>query len=734
MADGTYTTIQGTLERITYVNEENQYVVGRLQVAGRRELTTIVGNLPAVTPGETLRLQGRWTVHKKYGEQFQVDRFETVTPSTVVGIERYLGSGMIKGIGPVFAKRLVGAFGLDTLTVIDARPQRLLEVEGIGPVRHERICRAWNDQREIRQVMLFLQEHGVSPAYAVRIFKHYGQNSIAVVKDDPYRLAQDIYGVGFKTADGIAQKLGVPKDSPGRAQAGAIHTLNGLTDEGHLYFPKQGLVEECVKMLEVEAPAVETAIAALRQQDRIVVEEGPDGSGVYLKALHQAEVKAAQRLQDIARAPRLLVPIDVEKAIQWAQEKGRLTLAPQQQEAIRKAIDRKLVVITGGPGTGKTTILRCLLPILEAKRLRVAQAAPTGRAAKRMAEATGREAKTLHRLLEFSPRDGQFQRTADRPLDADIVIVDEASMMDLPLMYSLLRAVPLQAGLVLVGDVDQLPSVGPGTVLQDIIASGVAEVIKLTEIFRQAEASQIVVNAHRVNQGAMPLTPRDGGGDFVFIDEEEPEAVQRRIVDLVTRDLPSRHGFDPWNDIQVITPMHRGVIGAGQLNTVLQAALNPRGAEVVRGTRLFRAGDKVMQLRNNYDKDVFNGDIGRIQRIDLEEQEVHIRFDDRVVAFDFSDLDELGLAYAITVHKSQGSECPVAVVPIHTHHFVLLQRNLLYTAITRARRLLVMVGTRKATAIAVKNDKTQRRYSRLLPRLQGQLVAASGGESQLRWT
>jgi exodeoxyribonuclease V alpha subunit len=722
LADAAYSTIQGTLERITYVNEENQYVVGRLQVPGRRDLATIVGNLPAVNPGETLRLHGRWTLHKKYGEQFQVDRFETVTPSTVLGIERYLGSGLIKGIGPVFAKRLVEAFALDTLTVIDAQPDRLLEVEGIGPVRHGRICRAWNEQREIRQVMLFLQEHGVSPAYAVKIFKHYGQDSIAVVKDDPYRLAQDIYGIGFKTADGIAQKLGVPKDSPGRAQAGVVHALNELTDAGHLYFPRPGLVEECAEMLEVEAPAVEAALQALREKERIVVEDGPDGAGVYLQSLYQAEVRAAQRLQDIARAPRLQVPIDVEKAIEWAQERGGLTLAAQQREAIRRAIERKLVVVTGGPGTGKTTILRCLLPILEAKKLRVALAAPTGRAAKRMAEATGREAKTLHRLLEFSPRDGQFQRTLDRPLEADWVVVDEASMLDLPLAYALLRAVPLQAGLVLVGDVDQLPSVGPGTVLKDIIASGVAEVIQLTEIFRQAEASQIVVNAHRVNQGAMPLAPRDGGGDFLFFEEEEPEAVQRRILDLVTRDLPRRHGLDPWEDIQVITPMHRGPIGAGQLNTALQAALNPRGTEVVRGTRLFRTGDKVMQLRNNYDKDVFNGDIGRIRRIDLEEQEVHIRFDDRVVPFEFADLDELTLAYAITVHKSQGSEYPAAVVPIHTHHFVLLQRNLLYTAITRARRLLALVGTRKATAIAVKNDKTQRRYSRLLPRLQGHLV------------
>jgi exodeoxyribonuclease V alpha subunit len=420
------------------------------------------------------------------------------------------------------------------------------------------------------------------------------------------------------------------------------------------------------------------------------------------------------------------VPIDVEKALKWAQQRAGITLAPQQQEAIRKVIERKLVVITGGPGTGKTTILRCLLPILEAKKLRVLLAAPTGRAAKRMAEATGREAKTLHRLLEFSPRDGKFQRDLNRPLDADLLVVDEASMLDLPLMYSLLRAVPLQAGLVLVGDVDQLPSVGPGTVLQDIIAAGVAEVIQLTEIFRQAEASQIVVNAHRVNQGAMPLVPRDGG-DFAFIEEEEPEAVQRHILDLVTRELPRRLGLDPWNEIQVITPMHRGPIGAGQLNTALQSALNPRGTEVVRGTRLFRTGDKVMQLRNNYDKDVFNGDIGRIQRIDLEEQEVHIRFDDRVVPFDFADLDELGLAYAITVHKSQGSEYAAAVVPIHTQHYILLQRNLLYTAITRARRLLVLVGTRKATAIAVKNDKTQRRYSRLLPRLQGLLPAAPDG-------
>lgn len=723
-----YATLEGTVERITYVNEENQYVVARLEVPGLGELATVVGNLASVSPGETLRLRGAWVSHKKYGEQFQVESYESVAPATLTGIERYLGSGLIKGIGPVFARRLVQAFGLDTLRIIEEEADRLREVDGIGPVRLDRIRRAWEEQREIRNVMLFLQGHGVSSTYAVKIYKTYGARAIAVVRENPYRLAQDIYGIGFKTADRIAQNLGVPRDAPLRAQAGLLYVLNQLTEDGHVYFPRGRLLDEAHKILEIERPALEAALEALRQEARVVGEPAAGDEAVYLKPLYVAEENVARRLADLSRAPRLHFPIDVERAIRWAEENNGLTLADRQREAIRRAVDARVLVITGGPGTGKTTILRCLIQILEKKHQRIVLCAPTGRAAKRMSEATGREAKTIHRLLEWSPGESAFKRDQHRPLEADLVIVDEASMIDVVLMNSLLRAIPLQAGLILVGDADQLPSVGPGTVFRDIIASGCFPVIALNEIFRQAEASLIVVNAHRVNQGTFPLLPEEGAGrpaDFRFVAEEDPERVQAQVVDLVATRLRDRFGLSP-DEVQVITPMHRGPMGAAQLNTALQAALNPRGEEVVRGTRVFRVGDRVMQLRNNYDKDVYNGDIGRIVRLDREEQEVVLRLDEREVRYEFSDLDELALAYAVTVHKSQGCEYPAVVMPIHVHHYMMLQRNLLYTAISRAKRLLILVGTKKAVAIALKNAQAQGRYTALRERLRATAGAAAG--------
>jgi exodeoxyribonuclease V alpha subunit len=726
-----YTTLQGTVERITYVNEETQYVVARLDVPGSRDLATIVGNLPSLTPGETLRLQGTWTHHKKYGDQFHVDQYETVAPATLVGVQRYLGSGLIKGIGPVFAKRLVDAFGLDTLRVIEEEPDRLRTVEGIGPLRVQRITTAWAEQKEIREVMLFLQGHGVSSTYAVKIFKAYGQAAIATVKANPYRLAQDIYGIGFKTADGIARNLGVPPDSPLRAQAGIIHVLQALSDEGHVYAPEADLLREAETTLEIPRPLLADAMADLAREDLVVAEELPGGGrAIYLTPLHVAEEQVARRLADLLRAPRLPVRVDVEKALVWVEGVTGLQLAPQQREAIRMALTHKALVITGGPGTGKTTILRCIIQILEKKGVRIHLASPTGRAAKRMAEATGHEALTIHRLLEWSPAAAGFQRNAHRPLETDLVIVDEASMIDVVLMNSLLRAVPLMAGLVLVGDADQLPSVGPGTVLRDILESGRVPSVRLTEIFRQAEQSRIVLNAHRVNRGEFPDLSRPAGGgdsDFHFLPEEEPERLQQLIVELASRRLPARLRFDPVEDIQVLTPMHRGVIGATQLNAALQAALNPARAgvvEVMRGGRIFRVGDRVMQVRNNYDKEVYNGDIGRIARIELEEQEVVVRVDGRPVTYEFSELDELMLAYAATVHKSQGSEYPAVILPMHTTHYPMLQRNLLYTALTRAKRLLVLVGMKKALAIAIRSDATLRRCSRLADRL----VAFAGRE------
>ncbi len=724
--DRAYTTLQGTVERITYVNEETQYVVARLDVPGRRDLATIVGNLPSLTPGETLRIQGTWTHHKKYGDQFHVERYETVIPATLTGIQRYLGSGLIKGIGPIFAKRLVEAFGLDTLRVIEEEPARLREVDGIGPRRAQRITAAWAEQRDIREVMLFLQGHGVSSAYAVKIFKAYGQAAIATVKANPYRLAQDIYGIGFKTADRIAQNLGVPSDSPLRAQAGIIHVLHELADDGHVYVPEADLLRQAETTLEIPRGLLAVAITDLAREGSVVAEELPgNGRGIYLTPLHVAEEQVAQRLNDLLRAPRVLIQIDVERALAWVEGVTGLNLAPQQREAIRMALQHKALVITGGPGTGKTTILRCIIRILEKKGVRIHLASPTGRAAKRMAEATGREAMTIHRLLEWSPSTAGFQRNARRPLETDLVVVDEASMIDIALMNSLLRAIPLVATLVLVGDADQLPSVGPGTVLRDILDSGRVPAVRLTEIFRQAERSRIVMNAHRINRGEFPdlsRPPRGEESDFHFLPEEDPERLQQLIVDLASRRLPARYGLDPIEDIQVLTPMHRGPIGAAQLNAALQAALNPaRGGteEVVRAGRIFRVGDRVMQVRNNYDKEIYNGDIGRIARIDPEEQQVVVRADGRSVTHDYSDLDELTLAYAATVHKSQGSEYPAVVLPIHTAHYPMLQRNLLYTAITRARRLLVLLGTKKALALAIKNDATLRRFSRLADRLIG---------------
>jgi exodeoxyribonuclease V alpha subunit len=716
-----YTMLQGTLERITYVNEESRYVVARLKVPGRRELATIVGNLPSVTPGETLKLTGEWTVHNKYGEQFRVDAFETVAPATVLGIERYLGSGLIKGIGPVFARRMVESFGIDTLRIIDEDPARLLTVGGIGHVRLQRIQTAWEEQKEIREVMVFLHGHGVSPAYAAKIYKTYGRSSIQTVKENPYRLAQDVYGIGFKTADRIARALGIEKASPVRVEAGVIHVLNELAEDGHAYYPLGGLLKACADVLEVDQEAVAPAVERLRLADRVVCEEVPEGVAVYLASLHAAEEGIARRLLALGEGGAPPGDIDVDRAIAWVQEVSRLRLAEEQKEAIRQALQRNLLVITGGPGTGKTTILKCVIQVLEKKRRRIILCSPTGRAAKRMTEATGREAKTVHRLLEYSRRDGRFKRDQHRPLEADLVIVDEASMLDLSLANALLKAIPQTAGLILVGDVDQLPSVGPGAVLRDIMASGLIAVIRLTEIFRQARESQIVVGAHRINRGEFPVCADWAGrqrSDCYLLVKDEVQDVQAAVLDLVGTGLPRRYRIDPMEELQVVTPMQKGPIGAMQLNQALQALLNPSGPEILRGGRLYRLGDRVMQIRNNYDKDVYNGDVGRIVKIDPEEREVAVRFDDRQVGYDFNDLDELVLAYAITVHKSQGSEYPAVVIPLHTSHYVMLQRNLLYTALTRSRGLAVLVGSKKAIAIAVRNHRIQERHTGLARRLR----------------
>jgi exodeoxyribonuclease V alpha subunit len=725
------TTLEGILERVTYVNEENAWSVVRLAVPGKKDLVSVVGNLLGVQPGENLRLRGSWTQDRKYGEQFKAGGYVTVKPATLVGIEKYLGSGLVRGIGKVMAKRLVDLFGLSTLEVIEQEPERLREVDGIGPVRSGRIAKAWVEQKQIKDVMVFLQSHGVSTTFAIKIYKHYQDRSIAIVKENPYRLAIDIFGIGFKTADKIAGQLGISPSSPERAQAGVLHVLGELSNEGHVFFPRKKLLESASALLEIAPTIIETAIGVLAEAGQVVVEPILEGGGdaqddqaVYLASLYRAESGSADLGRTLLRAPPCPITIDVEKAITWFEERQKISLAPEQREAISRAVTSKVLVITGGPGTGKTTLVNGIIQILEKKGRRILLAAPTGRAAKRMTETTGREAKTIHRLLEFDPKTMGFLRDRDRPLEADLVIVDESSMIDTVLAYNLLKAVPPPCQLVLVGDVDQLPSVGPGSVLQDVIRSEAVDVVRLQHIFRQAEASLIVVNAHRVNHGEMPRLPPPGASaDFFFVEKNEPEEVLETVKLVVQERIPGKFGFDPVSDVQVLTPMHRGLLGAASLNAELQALLNPQGASVVHGSRLFRTGDKVMQIRNNYDLDVFNGDIGRIGAIDEEDRTVSVEFDGRSVTYERADLDELVLAYACSIHKSQGSEYPCVVLPIHTQHYVMLQRNLLYTGITRARKLVVLVGTKRALAIAVKNDEMEMRFTQLAARLSAMTSA-----------
>jgi len=720
-------TVQGQIERITFYNEETDFTIARLNASGYRDLITLVGTMMAPTPGQVVRVTGQWTNHRKFGEQFKVVRYTTLVPATVAAIEKYLGSGLIKGIGPVMAKRMVAEFGEKTLDVIEEDIDRLIEVEGIGKKRVAMISKAWTDQKEIREVMLFLQGHGVSSGYAAKIFKHYGNQSIDVVKDNPYRLAMDIFGIGFVTADKIAENLGFAKDSDLRAEAGIIYVLNQLSDEGHVYYPFESLIENAGATLEVGREILVKALESLSAQRKIVIERFKEPNStltgedlaVYLTQFHICETGIAARLKSLMTAPIMRREIDAGKAVEWVQQQLSISLAHNQTEAVKYAAASKVMIITGGPGTGKTTIIHAVLKIFGRLGIDILLAAPTGRAAKRMNEATGREAKTIHRLLEFSPQKGGFQKNEEYPLKCDLLIIDEASMIDTVLMYHLLRAIPPHSTLILVGDVNQLPSVGPGSVLKDIISSGSVPVVHLDEIFRQAQDSSIIVNAHLINRGIIPQLDTAGRDqtDFYFIQKDEPEEALHMIMELVGGRIHKAFGFDPVEDVQVLTPMNRGTVGTHNLNIELQNVLNPREDGITRGARNLRPNDKVMQIRNNYDKEVYNGDIGRIVRIDTENQEVRIAFDGRVVVYEYSQLDEVVLAYAVSVHKSQGSEYPCVVIPLLTQHYVLLQRNLIYTAITRGRKLVVVVGSKRAMAIAVKNDRTQERFSRLRGRL-----------------
>ncbi len=720
--------LTGQVERISYHDELSGFTIALVQVLGRRQMVTVVGSLMAPAPGTVLEIRGRWTEHPTFGLQFRAVEFRTRMPISKKGIEKYLGSGLIKGIGPQTARRIVKKFGGRTLEIIEQEPARLAEVSGIGPKKAAAIRCAWDDHNEIRNVMIFLQSHGVGTAHAFRIFRVYGQRTIPLVQQNPYRLADDIFGIGFLTADQIAGQLGFAIDSPLRLKAGVLHTLNQLADEGHLYYPYEPLTAKARAILKTDQEAIAKAIAELDVEKQIVIEDlNPEADAVslnlkavYLAKFHHCETFTARRLHMLLEAPLFRPASDTRRALQWVQQKLRLQLAHGQQEAVTAALTRKVLVITGGPGTGKTTITRAITRLYEHLRARVLLAAPTGRAAKRLSEATGRPARTIHRLLEYNPREGRFQRDHHNPLDGDLLVIDEASMIDAVLMHHLLKAVPVAITLILVGDVNQLPSVGPGNVLKDILASGSVPQVTLTEIFRQAQSSRIVVNAHRINAGQMPdlaPVPAASLSDFYFIEHEDPEKILATILNLTSDRIPRRFGFDPVDDIQVLSPMYRGVVGAENLNQQLQQTLNPQEAYVTRGQQRFGLHDKVMQVRNNYDKDVFNGDIGRIQHIDPQDKKVVIRFDDRRLDYGFEELEEVVLAYAVSVHKSQGSEYPAVIMPVTTAHYLLLQRNLIYTGITRAKKLVVLVGTRRALAMAVRNNAPHMRHTRLAHRL-----------------
>ena len=712
--------LRGIVDRITFQNEENGYTVARLQVEGlaayNNRPATIVGEMLSINPGETVVLEGEWTTHKQYGAQFKIESYQTVHPSTVEGMRRYLGSGLIKGIGPVTAKRIVDHFGKEALDVIERDPKRLVEVEGLGAKRAKWIIDAWEDQREIHNVMLFLQSHEVGTGYAVKIWKRYGHEAVELIQENPYRLSVDVWGIGFLTADRIAQKMGIPAHSNRRIQAGLLHVLNEAADkEGHVFLPEDALIESCAEALDVPVDAIPPCVAQLLSEESIVA----DDKRVYLPHLYYAEQGAATRCYQLSQVQRIELG-NIPAEIRAIEQRDGVTFAPRQKLALEKALSHNLLVLTGGPGTGKTTTIKGLIALLEARKKKIALAAPTGRAAKRMSEATGYEAKTIHRLLKFSPSEMAFEKNFENPLEIEALIVDEISMVDTVLMNSLLRAVPISASVVLVGDVDQLPSVGAGNVLKDVIASGIVEVVELNEIFRQAQTSHIVTNAHAINRGEMPYVRNDRDADFFFLEVSEPDHVVEMVCGLCAARLPRTYRLDSIEDIQVLVPMYRGETGANNLNQVLQDELNPKGQEMTRGGIRFRIGDKVMQVRNNYDRDVFNGDIGRVQGI--EDDILRVRFQNRVIEYEFSELDELVLAYAMSVHKSQGAEFRAVVMPLTTQHYMMLQRNLLYTAITRARDLVVLVGTKQALGMAVRNNRVAERYTTLAQRIRVGIV------------
>ena len=713
--------LAGLVERVTYHNVENGFCVLRARARGHRDLVTVVGHAATIAAGEWITASGEWLNDHTHGQQFKAKFLRTSAPTSVEGIEKYLGSGMIRGIGPVYAKKMVKAFGEKVFDVIEAEPDRLREVTGIGAVRAKRITDAWAEQKIIREIMVFLHSNGVGTARAVRIYKTYGADAVQVMTENPYRLARDIRGIGFKTADAIAMKLGVEKTAMIRLRAGISYALAEAMDDGHCGFPTAELLPLAEGLLEVTQKPICTALDLELAEGTVIADRVGETNCIFLSNLYQAERSIAERLAMLTTEKLPWGAIDADKAVPWVEARVGLELATSQKAAIRLALDSKIIVITGGPGVGKTTIVNAILRILAAKGVNILLAAPTGRAAKRLNETTGLEAKTIHRLLEVDPKGGGFKRNLENPLDCDLLVIDETSMVDVLLMHAVLKALPRTAALFVVGDVDQLPSVGPGQILADLIGSGVIPVVRLTEVFRQAAQSRIIVSAHRINQGLMPdLGKPEEGSDFYFVQADEPETAVTRIVELVKTRIPRRFRLDSIRDIQVLCPMNCGGVGARSLNIALQAALNPAGErKVERFGWTFAPGDKVMQIENDYDKEVFNGDIGYIDDVDPNEGELTASFDGRAITYGFGELDTLVPSYAATIYKSQGSEYPAVVIPVMTQHYAMLQRNLLYTGVTRGKRLVVLVGQKKAIAIAVRNLSGRRRWSKLREWLQG---------------